>query len=67
MTFDSNCPINEQTADGLTAGRCWFYMPDGTTCPRHGDVTIEIKHYADTGKTTLENKMRERKGMSILG
>ena len=57
-----NCPINEQIADGMTVGRCWFYLPDGKTCPRHGDVSVEVKHFNDTGKCTLENKMLERKG-----
>ena len=34
-----NCPIFEQTIDGVEIGVCAFFMPDGKTCPRHGDVT----------------------------
>jgi hypothetical protein len=34
-----NCPVIEQTADGVSVGTCTFYMPDGKTCPRHGDIT----------------------------
>jgi len=62
-----NCPINEQTGDGFVCGRCCFFLPDGMTCPRHGDVEIEVAHFKATGKTTLENTMRARKGQAILG
>ena len=62
-----NCPIMEQTADGRSVGRCWFYLPDGKTCPRHNDVTEEVRKFEETGKTTLENEMRRRKGLTILG
>jgi len=41
--FEKNCPVIEQTADGVSVGRCWFYMADGKTCPRHGDVSEELK------------------------
>lgn len=34
----SNCPVMEQTGDGTLVGRCWFFLPDGKTCPRHGDL-----------------------------
>lgn len=34
----SNCPVVERTADGVEVGTCTFYMKDGKTCPRHGDV-----------------------------
>ena len=37
--FEKNCPVMEKTADGVPVGRCWFYMKDGKTCPRHGDIT----------------------------
>ena len=56
----SNCPILEQTGDGTTCGRCFFFLEDGKTCPRHGDVSIEVDIYKETGKLTLENKHRER-------
>lgn len=62
-----NCPINEQTADGRTCGRCWFHLPDGKTCPRHGDVSDEVARFEETGHCTLENIMRKRKGMPLLG
>ena len=52
--FESSCPINEQTGDGRTCGRCWFHLPDGKTCPRHGDVSIAVEHYKKTGTTMLE-------------
>ncbi len=62
-----NCPINEQTADGAIVGRCWHSLDDGTTCPRHGDVSIEIAHFNETGELTLENKQRKRTGKPLLG
>lgn len=62
-----NCPINEQTANGETCGRCCFYLPDGVTCPRHGDVSVEVDHFNATNKMTLENTMRARKGKILLG
>lgn len=34
---------------------------------RHGDVEVEVRHFEATGKCTLENKMRERKGLKLLG
>ena len=62
-----NCPIMEQTGDGKTCGRCWFHLPDGKTCPRHGDVEVEVEHFKTTGRTTLEDTMRKRKDMPLLG
>ena len=35
---ENNCPVMVETADGIPA-RCMFYMVDGKTCPRHGDVS----------------------------
>ncbi len=49
-----NCPIIEQTADGDNVGRCWFHLPDGKTCPRHGDVSVEVDCYNGLGGLTLE-------------
>lgn len=49
-----NCPINEKTGDGRPVGRCWHYLPDGKTCPRHGDVSIEVRVFTETGKLTPE-------------
>ena len=62
----SNCPINEQTSDGIPVGRCWFALTNGV-CPRHGDVTDEVARFRETGLTTLENVMRKRKGLPRLG
>jgi hypothetical protein len=62
-----NCPIIEQTSDGVNVGRCWFYLNE-YTCPRHGNVEEEVKTFLDNnGKLTLENIMRKRKGQSLLG
>lgn len=63
----NNCPINEQTADGTVVGRCYCYLPDGQTCPRHGNVSQEIERYKEHGLTTLENVMRRRKGLKRWG
>lgn len=62
-----NCPINEQTGDGVAVGRCWFYLPDGVTCPRHGNVATEVEHFQATGNLTVENTMRKRQGRPLLG
>lgn len=62
-----NCPIMEQTGDGKVCGRCWFALDEGTTCPRHGDVTEEVNRFRETGHYTLENAMRRRKGLPTLG
>lgn len=51
-----NCPINERTADGDLVGRCWFYLPDGKTCPRHGDVSTAVITFEATGELTPEPK-----------
>lgn len=61
-----NCPIMEQTADGVNCGRCWFKL-EGTVCPRHGDVEVECDVYADSGRCTLENDLRRRRGIALLG
>lgn len=65
--FVSNCPIREQTGDGRVVGRCWFYLPDGKTCPRHGDVSVEVERYINEGCTTLENDWCRRVGKPLLG
>lgn len=63
----ANCPIIEQMGDGTTVGRCWFHLPDGKTCSRHGDVSVEVRIFQRYGHTTLENIMRRRKGLPRLG
>lgn len=44
----NNCPVIEETADGICVGTCSFYLKDGV-CPRHG----KIEEYEDKSK---ENK-----------
>lgn len=61
-----HCPIMEQTADGVTCGRCWFALSDNV-CRRHGNVMVEVQRFQSTGKCTLENEMRKRKGLILLG
>jgi len=56
-----NCPILEQTADGINVGRCWFYLIGGHTCHRHGDVTKAVERFQDTGKLTLESDHRSER------
>ena len=48
MSDVRNCPIRERTGDGVSVDRCWFYLPDGKTCPRHGDVSDAVKVYEAT-------------------
>jgi hypothetical protein len=60
-----NCPIQEQTADGVRVGRCWFHLQDGVTCPRQGEVSAEVNFFNATGFTTLEHVMRKRKGLAL--
>ncbi len=55
--FDHNCAIREQTADGISVGRCWFYAP-GDVCSRHGDVSQVQKRYRETGELTDENQFK---------
>jgi len=61
-----HCPINEQTGDGVTCGRCWFPLKDGV-CQRHGEVRDEVRFFKEHGHLTLENTMRRRKGLPLLG
>jgi hypothetical protein len=53
-SFHNNCAINEETADGVAVGRCWFYLTDGKTCPRHGDVSLAMNRYRMNGRLTRE-------------
>ena len=55
--FEKNCPVIEKTADGVHVGRCWFYMKDGKTCPRHGDVSEIIREKLES----------EQKGQPAVG
>lgn len=60
-----NCPINEQTADGAVVGRCWFYLPDGKTCKRHGDVSDAVERYMLQTKLTLESNHNPKLKLAI--
>lgn len=62
-----NCPIIEQTGDGVSCGRCCFYLPDGKTCLRHGDVSVYVTRYETEGHLTLQNVMRRDRGQALLG
>jgi len=62
----SNCPIKEQTGDGAIVGRCCYHLPDGITCPRHGDVSEYVKRFDAGAGLTLENSMRRDRGESRL-
>lgn len=54
-----NCPIREFTADGVPVGRCWFHLPDGKTCPRHGNVGNAVRIFTETGKLTDDPRMTQ--------
>lgn len=62
-----SCPIIEQTGDGKPCGRCWFALPDGKTCPRHGDVSVYVERFSRGEGLTLENVMRQDRGQKALG
>lgn len=62
-----NCPLIEQTANGTPVGRCCFHLPDGKTCPRHGDVFPEVERFNREGRMTIENAQRLRLGKPLLG
>ena len=54
MKIDHNdCAILERTADGISVGRCWYYLKDDM-CPRHGNVKAVQDHYRLTGELTDE-------------
>jgi hypothetical protein len=55
------CAIREFTADGVSVGRCCFYVGEAPPyiCPRHGDVTEVQRAYAETGKLTNENPSKQ--------
>lgn len=53
----NNCPIREFTVDDISVGRCWFHCVDDI-CPRHGDVSIALKLYRESGKLTNQKLKR---------
>lgn len=60
-----NCPIREFTADGECVGRCWFFLPDGKTCERHGDVSKSVGKFEKTGELTDEPIFSEIKKKNL--
>ena len=51
--IDKNCAVRERTGDGVSVGRCMFFMSEESgvlTCPRHGNVTEVQKHFIATGE-----------------
>lgn len=52
-----SCPICEETADGVSVGRCWLRLEEGKTCPRHGDVSEAVSTYMRTGELTPESEL----------
>ena len=51
--YPNNCPIIEETGDGIPVGRCWFALKE-KQCSRHGDVSKEVEIYLTTGVLTPE-------------
>ena len=52
-----NCQIREHTADGVSVGRCWYFLEPGpsgehTVCVRHGDVSAAKQHFIEAGELT---------------
>jgi hypothetical protein len=43
----NNCAVRERTADGVSVGPCSYYLPDGKTCPRHGEVKGTMANYCE--------------------
>ena len=44
-----NRAVRERTGDGVSVGRCWFYVGKTMVCPRHGDVRVIQDHFIKTG------------------
>lgn len=42
-SFPKNCPVIEETADGVSCGVCTFYIGTEKVCPRHGKI-VEIEN-----------------------
>lgn len=54
--FPRNCPVIERTADGQWVGRCWHYLDDGKTCPRHGDVSEAVERLKKTDEPLIRKE-----------
>ena len=54
-----NCAVRERTADGVSVGRCWFYVGDTDVCPRHGDVSEVMRVYRETGNLGEDPRTRK--------
>ena len=50
------CAVNEETAEGISVGRCWFYVGVEDVCPRHGNVSAVMRYYRATGRLTPEDQ-----------
>ena len=60
----ANCSVSEQTADGICVGRCWHYLvqvEEKYLCPRHGDVTIAVRRFRETGRLTFESDLKKER------
>lgn len=58
LNMPNNCPILEQTADGINVGRCFYYLKNNI-CPRHGNVEMAVDFYKKNGTLILENDFKE--------
>ena len=57
----NNCAVLEETADGRSVGRCFFYVGDKGVCPRHGDVSKVRTRYIETGFMTGESALESER------
>jgi hypothetical protein len=55
----NNCAVREHTADGVSVGRCMFFVKDGV-CPRHGDVRKVQEHLITEGTLTNDHELPPR-------
>ena len=60
--FPNNCPVVEETADGISVGLCWFYIGEEKTCPRHGKIN-EIENNENKMKVTINLTEEEVKNI----
>ena len=36
--LSNNCPVRERTGDGVSVGRCYFWLGTDSRCRRHGVI-----------------------------
>lgn len=53
-SWPNNCPLIDVDGDGREVGTCWYYMKDGKTCPRHGDITPYLEGQQEKDLTNQE-------------